>query len=120
MKLVLTSQGTSMQSLVDPRFGRARCLVIVDTETGTFSAVDNSVFMDAVQGAGIQTGKRVGELGADAVITGNVGPKAFAALRAGNVKIYTGASGTVAEAVNLFREGKLATTESPNVEGHWV
>lgn len=120
MKIVLTSQGKSMQSPVDARFGRAQCLIVVDTETGNFSAVDNSGFMDAAQGAGIQTGKRVVELGAGAVITGNVGTKAFATLQAGNVQIYTGASGTVAEAVELFREGKLTRRVAPNVEGHWV
>ena len=38
MKLAVTSQGNNLQSSLDPRFGRARYFVIVDTETGAFSA----------------------------------------------------------------------------------
>ena len=36
-------------------------------------------------------------LGAEAVLTGAVGPKAFATLQAGGIAIYTGLSGTVRE-----------------------
>jgi predicted Fe-Mo cluster-binding NifX family protein len=35
------------------------------------------------------------------------------------VEIYTGATGTVAEAVELFKAGKLKATQSADVEGHW-
>ncbi|MGQ9635656.1 MAG: NifB/NifX family molybdenum-iron cluster-binding protein [Bryobacteraceae bacterium] len=119
MKLAVTSQGATMQSAVDPRFGRAAFLVVVDTDTGAFSAVSNSVNANAAQGAGIQAGKRVVELGVDALVTGHVGPKAFAVLKAGNIAVYTGARGTVAEAVAEFQKGKLKAAESADVEGHW-
>jgi predicted Fe-Mo cluster-binding NifX family protein len=119
MKLAVTSQGGGLQSPIDPRFGRARYLIVVDTETGAFSAVDNSVNLNAAQGAGIQAAKRIVELGVGALITGHVGPKAFSALQAGGMKIYAGASGTVAEAVAQFKAGKLAAATSPDVEGHW-
>ena len=119
MKIVVTSQGTNMQSPVDPRFGRASSFIVFDTETGAWSAVSNSVNANAAQGAGIQASKRVVELGADALLTGHVGPKAFAALRAGGVAIHTGAGGTVAEAVEQFKAGNLKAAESSDVEGHW-
>lgn len=120
MKLAITSQGQDPTAGVDPRFGRAKYFIVVDSETGQFSAADNSVNLNAAQGAGIQAGKKVLELGAEAVITGNVGPKAFAALQSGGVKVYTGATGTVAEAVEQFKAGKLKPAESANVEGHWA
>jgi predicted Fe-Mo cluster-binding NifX family protein len=119
MKLAVTSQGASPQSPVDPRFGRAAFFAVIDTETGAFSAESNSINANAAQGAGIQAGKRVVELGADALITGHVGPKAFATLKAGNVAIYTGATGTVAEAVEQYKPGRLKAAESADVEGHW-
>lgn len=119
MKVVVTSQGTNMQSAVDARFGRASHFIVVDMETGAFSAAGNSVNANAAQGAGIQAAKRVVELGADALLTGHVGPKAFAALRAGKVAIHTGASGTVAEAVEQFKAGGLKAAESADVQGHW-
>jgi predicted Fe-Mo cluster-binding NifX family protein len=108
-----------MQSPVDPRFGRAANFVVVDAETGACSAVSNGSNANAAQGAGIQAAKRVVELGAAALLTGHVGPKAFSALQAGKVAIYTGASGTVTDAVEQFKAGKLKTAESADVEGHW-
>jgi predicted Fe-Mo cluster-binding NifX family protein len=119
MKVAVTSQGSNLQSPLDPRFGRARYFVVLDTKTGAFSAVDNSANLNAAQGAGIQAAKRIVELGVDALITGHVGPKAFSASRAGGMKIYTGASGTVADAVAQFKAGKLTAATAADVEGHW-
>jgi len=120
MKVAVTAQGQDVNSPVDPRFGRARFFVVVDTETGAFTAADNSQNVNAAQGAGIQAGRNVVELGAAAVITGHVGPKAFATLRAGGVQVYTGATGSVAEAVERFKAGNLKPSAGADVEGHWV
>ena len=120
MKLAVTSQGNNLQSPLDPRFGRAKYFIVVDTETGAFSAEDNTVNLNASQGAGIQAGKRVAELGVNGLITGHAGPKAFSTLQAGGVKIYTGASGTVADAIEQFKAGKLVAAVSADVEGHWA
>ena len=120
MKVIVTSQGRELNSPVDPRFGRARYFIVVDTETGDFSAADNSQNLDAAQGAGIQAGKNVVDLGAKAVITGHIGPRAFATLQAGEVAIHTGASGTVADAIEQFKAGTLEQSGGADVEGHWV
>ena len=120
MKVVVTSQGPGLDSPVDPRFGRAKNFILVDIETGEFSAHDNTQNLNAAQGAGIQAGRTVVDLGATAVITGNVGPKAFATLQAGNVKIYPGASGTVEEVLEKFKTGQLQEAGKANVEGHWM
>jgi predicted Fe-Mo cluster-binding NifX family protein len=119
MKVAVTSQAPEMNAPVDPRFGRAKCFVVVDTDTGEFQAADNAVNLQAAQGAGIQAGRKVVELGVQAVLTGHVGPKAFATLDAGGVKVYTGASGTVADAVEQFKAGTLKPAQSADVAGHW-
>jgi len=120
MKIAVTSQGQEMTSPVDPRFGRAKFFVVVETDTGESTAVDNSQNVSAAQGAGIQAGRNVVELGVSAVVTGHVGPKAFATLQAAGVKVYNGASGTIAEAVEQFKAGKLSASGGADVEGHWV
>ncbi|MBN1902550.1 NifB/NifX family molybdenum-iron cluster-binding protein [Candidatus Sumerlaeota bacterium] len=120
MKLVITSQGPDLNSPVDPRFGRAKFFIVFDSDAKQFSSVDNSLNLNALQGAGIQSGKNIVNLGAEAVITGHVGPKALATLTSAGVKIYTGASGTVAEAVEQFNAGKLKLADSPDVQGHWM
>jgi len=120
MKVAITSQGMDMNSAVDLRFGRAKCFIVVDTETGEFSAHDNTQNLNAVQGAGIQAGRNVVDLGVEALITGNVGPKAFTTLQAGGVQIYVGAVGTVTEALEKFKAGELECVSKANVEGHWA
>lgn len=120
MKLAVTSQGNNLRSPLDPRFGRTKYFIVVDTNTGAFTAIDNAVNLNAPQGAGIQAGKRVSELGVEGLITGHVGPKAFSTLQAAGVAIYTGASGTVSDAVEQFKSGKLAAAASADVEGHWA
>jgi predicted Fe-Mo cluster-binding NifX family protein len=120
MKIAVTAQGRDLDAPVDPRFGRAKFFVIVDTETGDFSAADNTQNLSAAQGAGIQAGRNVVELGVQAVITGHVGPKAFTTLQAGGIDIYTGATGTVADAIDQFKSDKLKQSTGADVEGHWV
>ena len=119
MKLTISAQGKDMSSLSDPRFGRAKNFIVVDSDTGEFTAHDNSQNLNAPQGAGIQAAKNVSDLGTEAVISGNVGPKALAALNAAGIEIYTGASGTVLETLDAFKAGKLKRTEKATVDGHW-
>ena len=119
MKLAITSEGESLQSSVDPRFGRAKYFVVMDTETGAVVAVHNEVNLDASQGAGIQAGKKIVELGVEALITGHVGPKAFATLQARNIKVYTSATGTVADAIEQLKSGQMNAAQSADMEGHW-
>ena len=120
MKIVVTSQGSDLSSQVDPRFGRAKNFIVVDTETNEMSVHDNTQNVNAAQGAGIQAGRTVADLGVEVVVTGNVGPKAFTTLQAGNVKVYPGATGTVKEAVEKFKAGELQESQKANVNGHWA
>jgi len=120
MKIAITAQGEQMQSPVDPRFGRAKWFVVIETETGNFEATDNRKNFDAAQGAGIQAGRNAAELGVEAVVTGNVGPKAFATLKAAGIDVYIGAEGTVWETLDKFMAGTLEQAETANVEPHWM
>ena len=88
MKVVISAQGNDIDSLVDPRFGRARWFIIADTESGEWQAHDNTANVDASGGAGVQAGSTVASQGAEAVITGNVGPNAHKVLAAANIAIY--------------------------------
>jgi predicted Fe-Mo cluster-binding NifX family protein len=62
----------------------------------------------------------VADLGVEAVITGNLGPKAYTVLEAVGIRMVTGVSGTVRQAVQRFIAGELTEAGGPNVEGHWV
>jgi predicted Fe-Mo cluster-binding NifX family protein len=119
MKIVVTSQGADLDSPVDPRFGRASYFLLVDTETDQFTVHDNDPTLNVAQGAGIQAAQAVVRLGAVAVLTGHVGPKAFATLQAGQIAVYPGAAGTVRQTLEEFRAGRLQLAAKANVEGHW-
>ncbi|MBN2329269.1 MAG: NifB/NifX family molybdenum-iron cluster-binding protein [Candidatus Omnitrophica bacterium] len=120
MKIAVSSQGETLQSQVDPRFGRARYFLVIDPETKEFTCHDNVQNLNAAQGAGIQAARNVINLGVEGVITGNLGPKAFATLNAGNIAMYIGAKGTVQDAIDQLQAGRLQAVSQPNVEGHWV
>jgi predicted Fe-Mo cluster-binding NifX family protein len=119
MKLAITSTGPDLSSRFDMRFGRAKYLLIVDTPFRTFQSVENQVAMNAAEGAGIQAAQNVIDHGAEAVVTGNCGPKAFRALRAAGIKVYLAPEGTVGENLDRFDHGQFLPSPGANVDGHW-
>lgn len=119
MKVVVTSTGDTIDSEMDPRFGRAKTFILYDTETGEQRAIDNSQNLNAMQGAGIQAAQNVSKLGAQFLITGNCGPKAFSTLEAAGIKVITGAQGKVSEVLEKFKAGGFTEAKDANVEGHW-
>ncbi len=119
MKIAVSAQNGGRDAQVDPRFGRAKCFIVIGTETGGFSAHDNEQNLNAPQGAGIQAAQAVVRLGATVLLTGHVGPKAFTTLQAGQITVYPGAAGTAREALEQYRAGQLQAAAKANVEGHW-
>jgi len=53
MKIAFSSNGPENNSMVDPRFGRAKYFIVFDTDTYESSVIDNTVNLNVVQGAGI-------------------------------------------------------------------
>ena len=84
-----------------------------DFRYGTRPGVGNSLFDEIMP-------QTVARLGAEAVLTGHVGPKAFATLQGAGIRVYTGASGNVREAVEKFKAGQWHAAGKADVEGHWV
>ena len=120
MKIAITCRNPYLSAEVDPRFGRAKAFVVYDTDADAFEIVDNQQNLSAPQGAGIQAAESISETEADYVLTGHCGPKAFRALTAAGIKVIVGLEGTVKDAVEKFKAGELAPTESADVEGHWA
>ncbi len=115
MKICITSDGESLESLVDPRFGRAAYFVVVDTETNEFKAHQNPN-VTGTGGVGIQSGQWAAEQGVKTVLTGSVGPNAFRTLESAGVSVVTGVSGTLKEALSRFVCGEFNPSKGPNAE----
>lgn len=118
MKIAISSSGVTLQSDVDPRFGRCPYFIFYDTDSDTFEHVDNQAGQ-AMGGAGIQTGQLIEKNGAKAVITGNVGPNAFRVLSSASIKVYSGVSGKVNDAIKKLKAGQLIETIAPDVGSHF-
>lgn len=120
MKIAISSTGDKLDSLTDQRFGRAKGFIIYDLETEDWKYIDNLQNMESSQGAGIQAAQYVVNENVEVLITGHCGPKAFKVLSAADVKIYTGAQGSVDELIEKFKNNELQQAQEADVEGHWV
>jgi len=117
MKICVTSEGSSLDSKVDPRFGRCQHFIIADSDTLEFEVVENPN-IESMGGAGIQSAQFVASKKVKAVVTGNVGPNAFQTLQAAGIEIFTGASGTVKEAIEKYKKGEFKAVSGPSVGSH--
>jgi len=118
MKICVSASSDSLDANVDSRFGRCPYFVVVDSETMEFTVVSNDS-TNAAHGAGIQAAQTVANMGAKVVITGNVGPNAFNVLSAAGIKLVTGVSGSIRDAVEKYKSGQLQETGNPTVGGHF-
>jgi len=118
MKIAISANGPTLEAEVDPRFGRCAYFIIADPETMEFEAIDNASAM-ASGGAGISAAQMVAQKGVDAIITGNCGPNAHQVLSAAGIEMITGASGSVKDAIESYRAGKLKASPQPNVPDHF-
>jgi predicted Fe-Mo cluster-binding NifX family protein len=119
MKIAVTSKGTDLDSQVDPRFGRAAYILIVDTENLEFDVLDNKDNVNAFKGAGIQAASMVSDKVAEVLLTGFCGPNAFKAFEAAKIKVANDVNSTVRDAVKAFNEGGYVFSGRANVEGQW-
>ncbi|MBW1767196.1 MAG: NifB/NifX family molybdenum-iron cluster-binding protein [Deltaproteobacteria bacterium] len=118
MKACVTSTGNDISADIDPRFGRCRVFLFVDTDTMECEAVENPAMM-AGGGAGTQAAQLVANKGATAVLTGNAGPNAFSALNAAGIDIYVGLTGTAKDAVEKLKKGGLKPISEASVGRHF-
>lgn len=119
MNIVISAQGPDLEALVDPRFGRASYFLLVNPESMEYQVLTNGQNLQAAQGAGIQAAALVARHRPAAVLTGNCGPKAFETLQAAGIPVIVGVEGSVRDAVQNYRAGKLKPAPGPNVAGHW-
>lgn len=109
MKIVFTTKGDNWDSQIDPRFGRAEMFLIYDDQNDSLELVTNNETEAMDHGVGMQTSKKIINLGTDVVITGNgAGGKALDILKSTDIKFYIGASDmSVKEAYDAYKENRL-------------
>ncbi|MFA5309503.1 MAG: NifB/NifX family molybdenum-iron cluster-binding protein [Dehalococcoidales bacterium] len=118
MKIAISTTGPALDAAIDPRFGRCQYFIIADPDTMEFVALNNSSGA-ATGGAGISTAQSITGRGIEAVLTGNCGPNAYDVLAAAGIKVITGVSGKVKDAIEDYKAGNLAASSQPNVAPHF-
>lgn len=108
MKIIVSSNGKNLESNVSPVFGRSPYFIIVDVKDEKITGFELMENTSAKQlgGAGISAAQTVAEKGAEAIITGNLGPRASDVLKQFKIKVYAG-SGMVKSAVIELIKGTL-------------
>ena len=113
MKIVLTTLSPNLDSEVDPRFGRAANLLVVDTDTLEWKS-DSNPGANASGGAGIRAAQFVADQHAQAAISGDFGPHAFEALQAAGIAMYIyGDCQNAHQAIECFKTGQLQQVGGP-------
>ena len=109
MLIFVSTQQADLDSLVDDRFGRAEWYVKFDTETKQWQALENPG-VNSSKGAGIAAAQFAVDQSVDLVISGDFGPNAASALKAGGVQmiLFGENNGTAREIIDLYQQGKLA------------
>ncbi len=109
MKIAVTSKGKDIDSEVDPKFGKAAYILIIDTFSLGFEVWNNS---ENFKESGIQRAAIVNEKGAKALLTGFCGPNAFKALKNAGIQVSNEVSGTVRDAIKAFNEGRISFADN--------
>ena len=120
MRVVFTTSGDNLDAPLNARFGRAPKYLVYEIDAETFKVIDNHGNAIMTHGAGVQSAGRVARMAPSAVVTGHCGPKAFQVLTAAGIEIYTSTAGTVAEALEQYKSGKLHPAVGSDVSGHWT
>jgi len=114
MRIAISATGPSLDAQVDPRFGRCQYFIIADPATMEFEALENTSIA-AAGGAGIATAQVVANKGVQAVFTGNCGPNACQTLEAAGIQLITGVTGTVRDAIEGYKAGRLKSASQSGV-----
>ncbi|MFX0096487.1 MAG: NifB/NifX family molybdenum-iron cluster-binding protein [Candidatus Hodarchaeota archaeon] len=120
-KIVVSSQGPGgLDALVDPRFARCPVFTVIDVSDGVIKLADvvQNTSADRPRGAGIQAAQIVANLGAKAVIAGNLGPNALGSLKQLGIKVLAAPLGmTIRDVIQKYLEGALTEITTPTTLG---
>ena len=114
MKIAISSAGKTLDDEIDVRFGRCPYFVIIEIDEKekkikNVKAIENTA-AGQFGGAGITASQLVANEKVDAVITTNLGPRAFQVLSQLGIEIYQG-QGKIKDVIQEFMEGKLEKIE---------
>jgi len=117
MTICITSTGSTLDSLIDHRFGRCEYFLILDENGKLLKSILNKG-IEATRGAGVTAAQIIADEKVDVIITGNIGPNAYGILGSLDIKIFSGVLDiTVQQAFEKFKKGELKEIDPSDARG---
>ncbi|TET82893.1 MAG: dinitrogenase iron-molybdenum cofactor biosynthesis protein, partial [Anaerolineales bacterium] len=101
MKVAISAVQPQFEGELERRFGRCAYFVVVDAETLEWESIPNPA-VEARGGAGTQAAQFLANQGVQAVISGDFGPNAYAALETAGISMYKAQGERVNEALEAL------------------
>ncbi len=117
MKVAVSSKGKKIDDDVDKLFGRCQCFLIVqikDKKIIDVNPIQNSS-SEKIGGAGISAAQCIAKENVDAIITGNIGPRAEDVLKQFDIESYRG-DGCIKDVLQEFIKGNLKKINEPAIK----
>jgi predicted Fe-Mo cluster-binding NifX family protein len=105
-KVVVAAMGTDLNSPVASSFSKSPYYIIYDPVQNIAKTLANPNYND-LTGSSVQSAQYMVDLGASNVIAGNISAQAAQNLSSLRLNAYSGISGQVGQALNLYRSGQL-------------
>ena len=118
MKIAISSTGKDLESEIDTKFGRCPYFLIVEIENKEIKSVQaiENVAAGQMGKAGITSAEIIAKEKVEAIITTNLGPRAFSVFEQFEIKIYQG-EGKINDAVQKFIKGELVEIKNSERAG---
>lgn len=106
MKIAISAKGSTLDSLLDERFGRCENFIIYNSESKEFKVLENKG-QNSKGGAGISASQQLIDEKVDVIITGHLGPNAYAVISKAGIKPYMCKRMLISSAIEKFENGQL-------------
>lgn len=111
MKVLVATDGRTLESRISRRFGKAGWYLVVDVENQVVEEFPNLTVDDhhniILESAG---------LGVSTVITGNLGPRTYELISSNNLRIALARNMTAREAIEHLEQGRLKILDAPTLK----
>lgn len=112
MKIGIPTLGNGgLSEEVSPHFGRAPTFTLYDTETGAVEVVRNT--SEHMGGHG-KPPEMLRQHNVSVMVCSGLGPRAIGMFESYGVRVFVGASGTVQDSIDLWKEGVLQEATDEN------
>lgn len=112
MKISIPSMGKSgLEDQVGQHFGKVLNYIIYDTESGEVSVLPNTSEHNG--GVGLPP-ELMAKNGVNVMLCGGLGIKAVSMFEQYGIDVFVGAQGTIQDALNAWKEGKLQNANPEN------